>query len=194
MLVNLEPTLPVDDLRDDITEDMADAINEALDYFIAETPRPIDRLTGCFVSCGLNPRDYFARHIVQGEGGQFVPSSGDYPEFPTGKLVARFEDKIIYNQWVNCYGVCDSPQQFIDKFGKRLEADPRQFVICFTRVRKADQYEHGGWRWHKWGPYVGKGRPTTEYLYDEPKFEEVYCYHIYHVEEGEDAKQEAKVL
>jgi hypothetical protein len=81
----------------------------------------------------------------------------------------------------NCYGVCDTPSQFIRKYKKILSSDKRRFIVSFTIVLKKKQSESGGWRWHKWGPYVGTKKPQCEYLYDEPKIEQACCYHIYEV-------------
>ena len=78
----------------------------------------------------------------------------------------------------NCYGVCDDYRQVLGQCPE-LEATGREFAITVTPVVKANQAESGGWRWHKWGPYIGTQTPTTEYLYDEPEIEKVYCYHIY---------------
>lgn len=77
-------------------------------------------------------------------------------------------------------GVCDTPQQFDSDFREVLEADPRPLVVMFSHVRKNPE-EQGGWRWHKWGPYVGRGDPQHEYLADEPGFDDgifVYSIHI----------------
>jgi len=79
----------------------------------------------------------------------------------------------------NEYGVCDSPEQFLEKFGNELKESQDQFCVFFTKIEKSNQPDDGGWRWHKWGEYVGDGEITTEYLYDEPNFEFVYCFHIY---------------
>lgn len=94
-----------------------------------------------------------------------------YPCFPNNKL--------------NCFGVCDSPEQFINKFEKDLEVDERVFVVSFCHIGKNPKNKGfgGGWRWHKWGPYIGTGQPHHEYLDDEEGFENgVYCYHIYQLE------------
>jgi len=84
---------------------------------------------------------------------------------------------------LNCCGVCDTPQQFIDRYAKRLEEDERTFVVSFTHVKKDptdNNGEGGGWRWHKWGPYIGDGNPECEYLNHEKGFDEgVYVYHVY---------------
>lgn len=87
---------------------------------------------------------------------------------------------------LNNYGVCDSIDQFMSKLGELLESLPNKLVISFTHIRKDAQPPKEGWRWHKWGPYVGNGTPSTEYLYDEPGFPDgVYTYHIYELLEGE---------
>jgi len=74
--------------------------------------------------------------------------------------------------------VVDSPEQFIERYHHLLEADERTFAVFFTVIRKADQSEEGGWRWHKWGEYLGSHTPQHEYLYDEEGIEEVYVVHI----------------
>lgn len=79
------------------------------------------------------------------------------------------------------YGVCDSIEQFNDKFLEVLQASADAYCVSFTEVRKADQPDHGGWRWHKWGPYVGAGEPQYEYLAEEEGFESVFCFHIYKI-------------
>ena len=83
---------------------------------------------------------------------------------------------------IGSYGVCDSPKQFMEDYGAILEDDPEnKFVVFFTHVAKTPG-KKDGWRWHKWGEYVGKGTPTTEYLDDEQEFDEgVYVYHFYRV-------------
>lgn len=78
------------------------------------------------------------------------------------------------------YGVCDTPEQLIEKF-PILDTDPRPFVVSFTKIAKAEQPPMGGWRWHKWGPYIGDHTPTTEYLHDEPDIDDVWVYHVYEV-------------
>ena len=79
------------------------------------------------------------------------------------------------------YGVCDTPEQFLARYGPALRADERTFVVAFTHVAKDPENKGigGGWRWHKWGPYVGTGQPTMEYLDDEDGFADgVYCYKV----------------
>lgn len=92
-----------------------------------------------------------------------------YPEFPT----------------LQSFGVVDSPEQLYEKFGAELVADHRPLCVMLTHVQKepGNRGQGGGWRWHKWGPYVGAGNPTAEYLDDEDGFGEgVWCYHVYVVD------------
>lgn len=78
------------------------------------------------------------------------------------------------------YGVCDNPSQFMQALGEKLATHPaRSFVVSLVQLKKADESPEGGWRWHKWGPYIGEQEPQCEYLYDEPKIEEVWTYHVY---------------
>jgi len=76
------------------------------------------------------------------------------------------------------YGVCDSVEQFlasdIYKFYNEL---PYEFVASLVEVKKSDQ-ENDGWRWHKWGPYIGTYEKQHEYLRDEEGIESVFCFHI----------------
>ncbi len=85
----------------------------------------------------------------------------------------------VKGESVPAYGVCDSPEQIFEKFEKSLDAADRKFVIGMVRLDKKDQSKEGGWRWHKWGEYIGDQNPTMEYLADEPVIETVYTFHIY---------------
>lgn len=77
------------------------------------------------------------------------------------------------------YGVCDSPEQFMEKMGAILANSQRRFVVSFVHLHKSDQSPKGGWRWHKWGEYIGNQSPRCEYLYDEPEISEVWTFHVY---------------
>lgn len=79
---------------------------------------------------------------------------------------------------VNAYGVCDGIVNLLE-YCPELESSDRRFVVTLTPVFKRDQPSEGGWRWHKWGPYIGAYEPTCEYLYDEEDIDVVFVYHIY---------------
>jgi hypothetical protein len=76
------------------------------------------------------------------------------------------------------YGVCDSVENLLE-YAPDLITSEREFVVTMTRVSREDQPEYGGWRWHKWGEYIGKFDSQCEYLYDEEGIDEVFCYHVF---------------
>ena len=95
--------------------------------------------------------------------------------------IKSYEDESFEIGNYHSYGVCDSPQQFMEDVGPLLEKSDDKFVAFFTHVAKRPG-ERDGWRWHKWGEYIGKGTPTREYLDDEEQFNDgIYVYHVYRV-------------
>jgi hypothetical protein len=75
-------------------------------------------------------------------------------------------------------GVCDNYQQILDAEPELL-AEGRAFVIVLTEIRHANQSSDGGWRWHKWGEYIGTHDIQCEYLYDEVGIEVVYYFTVF---------------
>jgi hypothetical protein len=78
------------------------------------------------------------------------------------------------------YGVCDGMENLLDRM-PILQSPDRSFVVTLTKVKRdvSNKGQGGGWRWHKWGEYIGTHQPTTEYLDDEPLIECVYVYRVY---------------
>jgi hypothetical protein len=84
------------------------------------------------------------------------------------------------------YGVGDSIEQIKEYFKEEIEDPNRKYFITVTPVfqDKENKGKGGGWRWHKWGEYIGKLEPKCEYLDDEDfgdDFEYVICFHLYEV-------------
>lgn len=80
------------------------------------------------------------------------------------------------------YGVADSTDQALEYAKKHLGDRPERFCVFVTHIVKdlSNAGRGGGWRWHKWGPYIGTGTPTMEYLDDEKEFADgVYVFHIH---------------
>lgn len=100
-----------------------------------------------------------------------------YESYPALGEIVKVSDGYSYGSFSE-YGVCDDYRQILEQCPDILSSD-RQFVITLAEMCKSDQPDWGGWRWHKWGPYIGVHEPQCEYLYDEPEIEQVYCYHIY---------------
>lgn len=84
------------------------------------------------------------------------------------------------------YGVCDNAHQVIAYYkpfwGELLRNRGRKFVVFMTPVLRANQERVGGWRWHKWGKYIGTQKPQNEYLYDDKHIDLVFTYNIIEVE------------
>lgn len=83
------------------------------------------------------------------------------------------------------YGVCDNYQQIIEReedIYHYMNSDEK-FCIVMTPIRKEEQPEEDGWRWGKWGNYIGDRVSEAEYLYDEPNVDLVYVYQIYKIED-----------
>jgi hypothetical protein len=76
------------------------------------------------------------------------------------------------------YGVCDSAEQLLAAIPEIQNSDD-EFIVTLTAINKADQPPKDGWRWEKWGEYVGTQKPQADYLYNEPQIERVFVYHIY---------------
>lgn len=84
------------------------------------------------------------------------------------------------------YGVADSIEQIKEYFKEEIQNPNRKFIISFATAfqDKQNKGKGGGWRWHKWGPYIGKLDSQCEYLDDEDfgdDFECVICYHLYEI-------------
>lgn len=100
-------------------------------------------------------------------------------DFPGRDYIDHYRfDKSYKPLSLSTFGVCDDYQQVIDQCPE-LQDPNRKFVVTVTEVRSGDQPRDGGWRWHKWGPYIGTHEPQCEYLHDEEGIEKVYCYSIY---------------
>lgn len=85
------------------------------------------------------------------------------------------------------YGVCDSLEQLarlLKASGAKLPA-----VYHIRKITRADQPEMYGWRWHKWGGYVGEfDISDIEYIAeadgkdDHPLIDVQYCFSEYNYE------------
>ena len=80
------------------------------------------------------------------------------------------------------YGVCDNYEQVLEKYKYILNDTNKNYVVGLSTVKRENQSSEGGWRWHKWGEYIGNQNPQHEYLYDDTHIDKVYCYHIYEIE------------
>ena len=166
-----EPSLPwkeVDTLEDVfISYQKVPALLKEDGCVIIEEDFRKDIKTGIYV-CGLN-------------------AHYDIDALTTSKEVRKYNlaENPIY--WCN-YGVADNASQVLAYYDRLMEEyteymNARDFVILMSPIFRDSQPQDGGWRWHKWGPYIGKFESKYEYLYDEQGIDFVYVFSIIEVEE-----------
>lgn len=139
------------------------------------------------ITQGFDP--LFSRILdAVGQGGANIElQDGIYlsPSFSFGhQILEKHEEfpELDDNYAYSPYGVCDNLEQVLEHYRQWLDLPDRKFCISFTCVTKAEQPETYGWRWHKWGTYIGTKEPKHEYLYEEDdSIDHVYCYHIYEI-------------
>lgn len=83
-----------------------------------------------------------------------------------------------------CYGVCDSLENLLSVYAEVLNHPVRKFLVTLTKVKREPENkgQGGGWRWHKWGPYIGAHEIQCEYLDDEEGIDHVFCFHVYEID------------
>lgn len=132
---------------------------------VAKDTRPNVELHGVYVCQGVN--DEYTLEMLT-----------DY------KAITNCDSPIYW--WD--YGVADNASQVLDYYEHLLKENNdymnnRKFVILMTPVFREDQPEDGGWRWHKWGMYIGDFESKCEYLYDEQGIDYVWVFKILEIEE-----------
>lgn len=102
------------------------------------------------------------------------PESHEAYDGPDPRILRRLHTS---NRYINEYGVVDTPEQLLSLYD--FNSDSRKLAISFVLLEKENMEPRGGWRWHKWGEYLGTQDPQCEYLYDEPVIEKVCVFHIH---------------
>lgn len=117
---------------------------------------------------------------------EFVDSYSMFSSF--GSILTAKEQEVMiekndYTHYsthpLGSYGVADNYTQVLARYASVLMHPEYDLVFEYRPVRKADQPEEGGWRWHKWGEYIGTHQPSQEYLYDEKDIDELITFHVH---------------
>lgn len=93
----------------------------------------------------------------------------------------------INGNFINSYGVADNLEQIKNYYKNQIEDEVDKYVIIISYIYQEpkNKGKGGGWRWHKWGPYIGNLNPQCEYLDDEDFGEDfkgyVIIFHCYKV-------------
>lgn len=97
-------------------------------------------------------------------------------------IKSSIQDAINYENNCWTFGVADNLKQIVDFYNANEEGffKGNHVITCFE-VHRNPEEPYSGWRWHKWGRYIGTQKPMCEYLNDEPEIESVICFSIYKV-------------
>ena len=98
-----------------------------------------------------------------------------------------------WDRWIEYTGHTAASFGVVDHWSQlplaALDADPRNLLVYLGLHRRADQSPDGGWRWHRWGPYLGVHAPENstnyEYLHEATDVVEVWSYCVVEVR-GDD--------
>lgn len=102
------------------------------------------------------------------------------------KLTWMDRYKIFPNYEKIIYGVADNIEQIKEYYKDEIKDTEKKYCLALTPVwqEKENKGKGGGWRWHKWGKYIGKLNPQCEYLDDEDfgdDFQYVITFTLYAV-------------
>lgn len=82
------------------------------------------------------------------------------------------------NKFKCIYGVCDNASQAIEYCNKNvLSNKDKNYILIMTPILKRNEGEYG-WRWHKWGSYIGVQNPQHEYISEEENIDMVYVFEL----------------
>jgi hypothetical protein len=166
-------TFPELKLPEDLSHCKPHEIEGLKDYI--KWAKPIKIATGVFVTPDLNINHFIRDEIIDDlysfsfrtweEMIEYDPESDEYNPHALQK---------------QNYGVCDNYGQILRYLP--IVRDPRNFIVILTPIYKKHQPKRDGWRWEKWGEYIGIQNSKADYLYDEPEIEMIYVYHVYEMQ------------
>lgn len=87
--------------------------------------------------------------------------------------------------WESTNILCDSVEQAKTHWSALLNEPDREFMIVVNTVERDPSKPGSGWRWQKWGPYVGTHEVKHEYLNDETGIDKVLVASIIQVKHKE---------
>lgn len=72
------------------------------------------------------------------------------------------------------YGIADNASQILEAYPDI----PDDHIVLMVPIFSKKDEPFSGWRWHKWGRYLGVQERSCEYLNDEPNTDMIYCFSI----------------
>lgn len=133
------------------------------------------------VDLKLNSKDLSAWGIYIVEQGVYEGSFNFNLLIDLSPIYKRDRDSEYSDHSRSYYGVADNLDQIKSLYADLIHSEESNVVISLAKIEKVEEPEEGGWRWHKWGEYIGTQSPQCEYLYDEPEIESIYVFHVHKV-------------
>jgi len=115
-----------------------------------------------------------ANELDGGAYGMFDINTGEYTT-NREKILEKMVEGVKLSDG---YGICDNYEQVLERY-PFINFSDKKYVLVLSPIFKKHQPENGGWRWHKWGEYIGTHDIKHEYLYDEEGIEHVFVFHLY---------------
>lgn len=117
----------------------------------------------------------------------------NFPEEEFHELTnLSYEEKynIFPNYEKESYGVADNIEQIKEYYKEEIEDPDKKYCIALTAVwqERENKGKGGGWRWHKWGEYIGILNSQCEYLDDEDfgdDFQYILTFNLYAIKQKE---------
>lgn len=94
-------------------------------------------------------------------------------------MKAFTEIRDVTEEYQSFYGICDNLEQVLEKYKDKVKDPNKNYIVTLTPVLRSEQPSDYGWRFHKWGEYIGTHDIVYEYLYDQADIDLVYVYHLY---------------
>lgn len=78
------------------------------------------------------------------------------------------------------FGVADNIEQILEYYPELLKSKDK-FIVIFSDVYRKDQPEHYGFRYEKFGNYIGIQDIKHEFMYDDKHIDKVIIYWIFKI-------------
>jgi hypothetical protein len=127
---------------------------------------------GVYESFGIMSDEYLKQTMdAKGYSYEIVPNFNDLSFHEKIKEMEKYE---------GLYGVADDVNNILEAREKFIKS-PEKYILLYSYLTRKSQPKEGGWRWHKWGEYIGKQNPKHEYLYDDKHIHAVLLFHFYYI-------------
>lgn len=81
-------------------------------------------------------------------------------------------------------GICDNASQVLETYHKLVDDPNRLYVVFLSPVFKCDQQPEAGFKWKRYGKYIGVHKRKESLLVDEPDIGFIFKYNIYEIKKN----------